>query len=287
MKKFIISLIVVLFAAFSVKANEENTVVFIGTELAAMDGDEGELYEVINAASLNVRSGPSTNNKVIGKLEKGDIISVISFVGNWARFTLDGKTAYVSKAYLQKVEEQPTVKEVVEVQAPVSNDVEVQQPEQPVVDARIYKDDDEKSGGFGAISALYMVGNKVHQVGMSMGWYTPFRVGFDYRMRIAWKPCFGMMWDFMPNYNVKLALNKEAHTALFFSPAIGPSIGFSEYKDKSKFAYGLMLSPKLVFRANKITLSLGYNMGMNEFRFKKYALSHQFLLTFGVAMGTE
>lgn len=104
MKKLIISLLAVLFVAFNVRANEENSAVFIDNEMFILDGDEGELYEVINAASLNVRSGPSTNNKIIGKLQKGDVISVTKITGGWARFNLDGKTAYVSKAYLKKVE---------------------------------------------------------------------------------------------------------------------------------------------------------------------------------------
>ena len=54
-------------------------------------------------SSLNVRSGPSTKYKILGKLKKGEAITINSTSDNWAKFTYKGKTAYVSTKYLQKV----------------------------------------------------------------------------------------------------------------------------------------------------------------------------------------
>ena len=54
----------------------------------------------VNASSLNVRSGPSTNNSVIGKLSSGDKVEVISTSNGWSKIKYDGKTGYVSSKYL-------------------------------------------------------------------------------------------------------------------------------------------------------------------------------------------
>lgn len=285
MKKFIVTLFAALFVAFNVTANAQK---LIRNELATLDNDTSELYEIVNTEFLNVRSGPSTSNRVIGKLEKGDIISVTSFVGSWACFILDGKNAYVSKAYLNKVMEHKVVKDVVDESiAPKPNVVEPTQAELAAGYVKIEKQENDKPDAFGAISGLYMVGKEVHQVGLSLGLYRPFQFGFDYRMRVMWKPCYSMMFDFMPNYSINLTSNNESHFAVFLSPAVGPSLGYSEYEGKSYFEYGLMFTPKLVLRLNKISISAGYNMTSNRFKFKKYYLTHQFVVTFGIAMGPK
>ena len=53
--------------------------------------------------NLNVRSGAGTKYKKIGLLKKGQKINITSISNNWAKFTYNGKTAYVSAKYLSKV----------------------------------------------------------------------------------------------------------------------------------------------------------------------------------------
>ncbi len=56
---------------------------------------------VYNASGgLNVRSGPSTSDAIVGKLQNGDSVNYFNTSGNWAVFTFEGKTAYVSLSYL-------------------------------------------------------------------------------------------------------------------------------------------------------------------------------------------
>ncbi|WP_144460903.1 SH3 domain-containing protein [Siminovitchia fortis] len=51
-------------------------------------------------SSLNVRSKASTSGSVIAKLSSGSKVSVQSESGGWAKVTVNGKTGYVSTAYL-------------------------------------------------------------------------------------------------------------------------------------------------------------------------------------------
>ena len=57
----------------------------------------------VNTDSLNVRSGPSTSNSIIGKLNKGSKVSVISESNGWSKINYNGKEAYVSSQYLSSV----------------------------------------------------------------------------------------------------------------------------------------------------------------------------------------
>ena len=57
----------------------------------------------VKASSLNVRSGPSTKDKIIGSLKKGAIVEVTGTKGDWTIIKYNGKTAYVSSAYLVNV----------------------------------------------------------------------------------------------------------------------------------------------------------------------------------------
>lgn len=59
--------------------------------------------EVVNAVSLNVRSGPGNNYSIKGKLSKGECINVLSINNGWARFIYKNADAYVSASYLKEV----------------------------------------------------------------------------------------------------------------------------------------------------------------------------------------
>ncbi|WP_270670894.1 SH3 domain-containing protein [Paraclostridium bifermentans] len=57
--------------------------------------------KVVTATSLNVRSGPSTSNSVIGSLKQNDKVEVISESNGWSKVKFSGKEGYVSSAYLK------------------------------------------------------------------------------------------------------------------------------------------------------------------------------------------
>lgn len=55
----------------------------------------------ITSGSLNVRSGAGSNYSKIGSLLKGEVVIVLSTIGNWSKILYHGtKTGYVSKTYL-------------------------------------------------------------------------------------------------------------------------------------------------------------------------------------------
>ncbi|PRO65950.1 N-acetylmuramoyl-L-alanine amidase [Alkalicoccus urumqiensis] len=56
--------------------------------------------EVVNSPTLNVRTGPSTNNEQIGRLAEGEEVAVHERVDNWVRISTDSVDGYVSHAYL-------------------------------------------------------------------------------------------------------------------------------------------------------------------------------------------
>ena len=57
--------------------------------------------KVVVATSLNVRSGPSTGNSVIGSLKNNDKVEVISESNGWSKIKYNGKEGYVSSTYLK------------------------------------------------------------------------------------------------------------------------------------------------------------------------------------------
>ena len=56
--------------------------------------------KVVNTDSLNVRSGPSTSYKILGKINKGIKVQVISEENGWSKILYNNKEAYVSSRYL-------------------------------------------------------------------------------------------------------------------------------------------------------------------------------------------
>ncbi|WP_057541729.1 SH3 domain-containing protein [Paraclostridium sordellii] len=57
--------------------------------------------KVVVATSLNVRSGPSTGNSVIGSLKNNEKVEVISESNGWSKIKYNGKEGYVSSTYLK------------------------------------------------------------------------------------------------------------------------------------------------------------------------------------------
>lgn len=54
----------------------------------------------VNASSLFVRSGPSTESQRIGSLFQGDVLDVIALEGDWYHIRYDGGEGYVHKDYV-------------------------------------------------------------------------------------------------------------------------------------------------------------------------------------------
>ena len=55
---------------------------------------------IINSDAINIREGSSTETKVLGKLNKGNKISVTGSEGNFYMFNMEGRTGYVHKDFV-------------------------------------------------------------------------------------------------------------------------------------------------------------------------------------------
>jgi N-acetylmuramoyl-L-alanine amidase len=54
----------------------------------------------LSSGNLNIRKGPSTNDKIIGKLPNGSEVEVMEHSSNWAKISFNGSSAYVAKPFL-------------------------------------------------------------------------------------------------------------------------------------------------------------------------------------------
>ncbi|WP_273484088.1 N-acetylmuramoyl-L-alanine amidase [Desulforamulus ruminis] len=74
-----------------------------------MDGKQAEAAQVATASvdKLNLRSGPGTQNGLVGQVNKGERLAVLSKSGDWYQVQVAGKTAWVA-GWLVKVQEVTT-----------------------------------------------------------------------------------------------------------------------------------------------------------------------------------
>ncbi|MEN0661117.1 N-acetylmuramoyl-L-alanine amidase [Caldifermentibacillus hisashii] len=77
----------------------------LNAEFRTADETVKPVTKYVTADVLNVRSGPGTGYQIIGKLTYGSAILVTGQSGTWYAITYNGKTGYVSSAY---VIDQPT-----------------------------------------------------------------------------------------------------------------------------------------------------------------------------------
>lgn len=56
--------------------------------------------KTVNVSQLNVRANPKTGAKVLGFIEKGDVVTVTDVIYGWNEITYNGETAYVDGRYL-------------------------------------------------------------------------------------------------------------------------------------------------------------------------------------------
>ncbi len=109
MKKSIIRLLAVtaMLAAPVCQISAVTQPVVAAASQGASAGKSAKKY-VVTANMLYVRSGPSTDDPVIGSLSRGMEVKVVSISsieekGNrWAKIRFAGLTAYVSRNYLAK-----------------------------------------------------------------------------------------------------------------------------------------------------------------------------------------
>lgn len=70
-----------------------STIILCSTAFAAENG-------TVIANILNIRSGPSTSNSIVGKLYVGNTVSIIAKENNWYQIEYGNKKAYVSGDYV-------------------------------------------------------------------------------------------------------------------------------------------------------------------------------------------
>ena len=58
----------------------------------------------VTAASLNVRTQPSTSGAIIGEVNTGDKLWGFAIEGNWVKVAFEGRTGYVSKSYIKFID---------------------------------------------------------------------------------------------------------------------------------------------------------------------------------------
>ncbi|WP_195973120.1 SH3 domain-containing protein [Clostridium thermobutyricum] len=54
----------------------------------------------VNASVLNVRSGPSTNDSIIGEVYSGQLVQILASDGSWYKINYNGQTGYVYAPYI-------------------------------------------------------------------------------------------------------------------------------------------------------------------------------------------
>lgn len=70
--------------------------------ISTNESSASEIYTVDVESTLSVREGPSTQNKKIGVLHKGQTVEIISFSGEWAQLEYSGTKGFVHKKFLSK-----------------------------------------------------------------------------------------------------------------------------------------------------------------------------------------
>lgn len=98
MKKVVFSwFCIILLTVFSGVLLKDTYHMLSGREVVVASAAEVK----VTTASLNLRTGPSTNYTVILVMPKGAKVEVTGYSGTWAKVTYNGKSGFASNAYLK------------------------------------------------------------------------------------------------------------------------------------------------------------------------------------------
>ncbi|WP_342045583.1 SH3 domain-containing protein, partial [Bacillus sp. OTU530] len=115
----------------------------------------------VNVSSLRVRVGPSNAHPVIGYVQKGQEVTVVSELEHWYKINFNGQTAYVGKDYISAGSDS---------QAETSSPVTVQQDGTYVVDAASLRVR-TGAGTYHPIIGGVLEGQALQVTGVENGWY--------------------------------------------------------------------------------------------------------------------
>lgn len=87
-------------ANYLVSVTEESTSSQVDSEQVTTN--EVSKTAIITVNSLNVRSEPSLNGNILGKLQKDDTIKIISKSNDWIEITYNGQSGWISNQYIQE-----------------------------------------------------------------------------------------------------------------------------------------------------------------------------------------
>ena len=82
-------------------SNLSRTTVLDKVEMVTLTNPNAIGCGTVVANSLNVRSGPSTNDSVIGNLKLEDTVEILGKSNGWYKIDLAGQTGYIHPGYLQ------------------------------------------------------------------------------------------------------------------------------------------------------------------------------------------
>lgn len=292
MNKRVCIVVAMLLATINVRLNAESLSLPYSETIIIQEDFQGGQYEIIGTSTVNIRTSASTSSKIVGKLKKGDIITVQSVSSGWAKFMYNGKVAFVSAKYLKKIEEQRQV-EVVEV--PKENYVPevLSQDDVPYVNnltdqgnTESAKEDDDSYGSlnFSLMTSFHgelpVYGFTAELSGYNALHYeTGLRSNFTKSYLFSWHNAFG--------YSIGLYKWKNSQVALVVPVAVDLSDRYTINKygnEEDKLFLDFSFAPRVKLKLGKsAVLSAGYCMNAYKFKFDKEYLYHCAVFSLGYA----
>ena len=71
--------------------------------LSAPQSSTGYTNYEVTATKLKIREIPDSNGKVVGYLEKGNLVTAIATIGNWKCIRFNGLSRWVNSSYLKSI----------------------------------------------------------------------------------------------------------------------------------------------------------------------------------------
>ena len=93
------------FAIFIARAKSDKYRLDIPLPYEKVDTTQVIGLVAVTTDGLNIRTGPSTNHSILGKVNTGGKLSVYAVEGNWLKVSYQGKFGYISKSYAKFLEQ--------------------------------------------------------------------------------------------------------------------------------------------------------------------------------------